>query len=154
MMSRAAWQGRLTAEFGRESVFFDRESTEPGTAWPKRIRDRVEGADAFLAIIGKRWLYLQDESSGRRRIDMEDDWVRQESITFIDRKDEQNKLLFLPVLLNGTSMPRKEHLDPALQRVCDHQAVQINNTGTTSDFLPIRQLLIQHRFQPIPPLWS
>ena len=44
--------------------------------WPDSIKDSLLHADLMLLIIGPHWLCVQDEQSGRRRIDMETDGVR------------------------------------------------------------------------------
>src|SRR3954470_14010245 len=58
-------------------------SAIPGTLWPKKIKEELQRVDTFLLVIGPNWLQLQDEISGRRRIDVSSDWVRREIILFL-----------------------------------------------------------------------
>ena len=74
----------LKEVFGKDKVFKDDHDIKPGEKWPKRLREEVLKCDVLLAIIDKRWLTVSDEKSGRRRLDSEDDWVRQEICTAIE----------------------------------------------------------------------
>lgn len=95
----------LESEFGLGNIFFDTESIKPGVDWPDTIKDSLTHADLMLLIIGPNWLYTQDEQSGKRRIDMDTDWVRREIITFMERKEKNRELVLIPVLVNGAKMP-------------------------------------------------
>jgi pterin-4a-carbinolamine dehydratase len=138
-------------EFGENNIFFDRDSAPPGTQWPDLIRNAIEEADALLVVIGQKWLHIQDTRSGRRRIDIEDDWVRQEILTFIGRKQTKKNLIILPLLVNGADMPRPEFLDDDLKQLCDYQPLRIGNNGSNLDFVQVKQRLIENRFRPITP---
>ena len=138
-------------EFGEKNIFFDQSSAPPGTAWPDSIRDAIEKADALIVVIGSIWLSIQDEKSGRRRIDIEDDWVRLEILTFLERKKAKKDLFILPLLVNGANMPRSEYLNENLRPLCNYQPMQIQNTGSSLDFVQVKQRLIQNRFQPVIP---
>lgn len=140
----------LRREFGEENVFFDQTSAPPGTAWPDAIRVAAEKADALLVVIGPKWLHTQDEKSGRRRLDIKDDWVRLEILTFLKRKKAtSNDLLILPLLVNGATMPRSEYVDNNLKPLCAYQPLEVPSRGTGLDFVQVKQRLIQCRFQPI-----
>lgn len=136
-------------DFGERNVFFDQTSASPGTKWPDSIREAIGHADALIVMIGPKWLYVQEEKSGRRRIDVEDDWVRLEILTFLERKKTNDDLFILPLLVNGAEMPRPEYLDMDLRPLCDYQALHLQDTGSPLDFIQIKQALIQHRFQPV-----
>ena len=141
----------LRSEFGQENIFFDTESMQPGVAWPDRIKDFLSHADLMLLIIGPNWLHVQDESSGKRRIDMDQDWVRLEITTFLNRKKENDKLILIPVLINGAKMPEKNFLDSTLSPICDLQFVRLDNTGSSLDFVQLKQTLLQNRVTPVNP---
>ena len=82
----AAWAGwladRLSQQFGRERVFFDREreSLPAGERFGPEIERRVREADVVLAVIGSDWL-VADERSGRPRVLDSEDFVRRELAT-------------------------------------------------------------------------
>lgn len=140
----------LRREFGEGNVFFDQTSAPPGTAWPDAIRVAAEKADALLVVIGPKWLHTQDEKSGRRRLDIKDDWVRLEILTFLKRKKAtSNDLLILPLLVNGATMPRSEYVDNDLKPLCAYQPMEVLSRGSGLDFVQVKQRLIQCRFQPI-----
>lgn len=140
----------LRREFGEGNVFFDQTSALPGTAWPDAIRVAAEKADALLVVIGPKWLHTQDEKSGRRRLDIKDDWVRLEILTFLKRKKAtSNDLLILPLLVNGATMPRSEYVDNDLEPLCTYQPMEVLSRGSGLDFVEVKQRLIQCRFQPI-----
>jgi hypothetical protein len=123
----------------------------PGTAWPDAIRAAAKKADALLVVIGPMWLHAQDEKSGRRRLDIKDDWVRLEILTFLKRKKatRSNDLLILPLLVNGATRPRSEYVDNELGPLCTYQPMEVPSRGSDLDFVQVKQQLIECRFQPI-----
>ena len=141
----------LRVEFGHENIFFDTESMHPGVDWPESIKDFLMISDLMLLIIGPNWLRIQDDYSGRRRIDMDNDWVRLEILSFLKRKYSNENLLLIPVLVNGAKMPEKDYLDEALGIICDFQYIQLSNTGSSLDFVPLKNLLLHNRIKPINP---
>ena len=76
---------QLGARFGPSQVFMDLRSIAPGDQWPRRIRTELTSSRVVLAVIGPEWLKSHDEY-GRRRVDLEDDWVRQELALAIHKK--------------------------------------------------------------------
>src|SRR5262245_59103137 len=76
----ARWVGRaILRTFGAQSVFVDIDSIRMGDDWQERINKALRSATILLPIIGPNWLRIADEF-GRRRLDKEDDWVRNEII--------------------------------------------------------------------------
>jgi len=59
---------RLSAALGREHVFMDIDTIEPGTDFTTAIDEAVTRADALLVVIGKNWTSVTDDD-GRRRLD-------------------------------------------------------------------------------------
>lgn len=66
----------ITSRLGETAAFMD-QTLRPGVAWRDELRAKVAAAAAMIVVIGPNWLHAQGEY-GRRRIDLEDDWVRQE----------------------------------------------------------------------------
>ena len=58
----------LANHFGRDRVFKDVDSIELGDDFVEVITTAVGSCDAFLALIGNRWLTITDQD-GRRRLD-------------------------------------------------------------------------------------
>lgn len=142
----------LRSEYGDGNVFLDYQSVEGGTEWPHAIRGALDEASAMLVLIGRNWLFMQDEHSGKRRIDLPDDWVRLELLRFLERKKNEENLLLLPILISGTKMPAKEHLDPELRQLCDLQALELPNTMSSLDFVQVKNRLVAARIRtPLPP---
>lgn len=139
----------LEKEFGEEKIFFDSSSIDPGMEWPETIKSSLDDAKILLVIIGDKWLHIQDIKSGRRRIDLANDWVRLEITTFLTRREKNHELQIIPVLLNNTEMPAKDFLNNEMSALCDFQAVRVNSTGHSTDFIRLKQVLIQHNISPI-----
>jgi tetratricopeptide (TPR) repeat protein len=77
--SNGAWlYTELVHRFGDEHVFLDAESIPAGADFVEELLHRVRSARVVLAVIGPRWLVATDPTTGRRRLDDPDDWVRRE----------------------------------------------------------------------------
>lgn len=133
----------LKSEYGENNIFLDHTSMSGGEQWPDSIRKALDEAAVLMVIVGKNWLFMQDEESGKRKIDMEDDWVRKEILHFLERYHADKELLILPVLINGAKMPKKEHLDSAISELCDFQAMELPNTMSSVDFVHIKYRLVK-----------
>lgn len=106
---------RLVYAFGRDSVFKDVDTLQRGDDFPDVLRDWVSRCDVFLAMIGPRWLLVQDED-GRRRIDNPKDWVRQETVLALERG---NACIVIPTLVEQASLPDAQALPKALAKLRD-----------------------------------
>jgi hypothetical protein len=116
----AGWLSeRLVEHFGRDQVFKDVDSLEPGDDFADAITGAVGSCAALIAVIGEQWLALCDER-GRRQLDNPEDFVRLEIETALDRG-----VRVIPVLVNGASMPRSVDLPPSLQKLARRQAVEL-----------------------------
>ena len=80
-----AISAQLGARFGPSQVFMDVRSIAPGDSWPQRIQDALTSSTVVLAVIGPKWLMSHDQY-GRRRLDLKNDWVRQELALAIKEK--------------------------------------------------------------------
>ena len=67
----------LERRFGKENVFLSHESIPIGAPWPDALLENARTCDAFLALIGPKWLTIEG-TGGRPRIFADDDWVRRE----------------------------------------------------------------------------
>jgi len=133
----------LRHEYGDSNVFLDYQSIEGGSEWPKEIQTALDESSAMMLLIGKNWLFMQDEESGKRRIDLEHDWVRKEIVRFLARMRDDPSLLLLPILIGGAKMPNKQHLDPALEPLCDLQAIELPLTMSSLDFVQVKHRLVR-----------
>lgn len=102
---------RLVYAFGRENVFKDVDSIQRGDDFPDVLREWVMTCDVFLAVIGQKWLTVQDET-GHRRIDSEKDWVRRETQMALER---DKGVVLIPTIVDGASLPGEYALPDALR---------------------------------------
>ena len=63
--------------YGSAAVFMDVDRIRVGAKWQEVIRNAIARADVLVLVIGPTWLRMDDEF-GRRRIDKDGDWVREE----------------------------------------------------------------------------
>jgi formylglycine-generating enzyme required for sulfatase activity len=75
----------------------------------------------LLAIIGKGWLNAQTDS-GERRLELPDDWVRNE--IFLAFKLD---VPVIPVLVEGAAMPSEKSLPHDLRRLAPLQPARVRN---------------------------
>jgi pterin-4a-carbinolamine dehydratase len=117
--------GRLLStihlELGRDTVFMDTSSIEPGKQWPKELEEALQKAQIVIVVIGTKWIRISDEY-GLRRIDQEDDWVRRE----IEFALCENKKL-LPLLVRGAKMPPSNKLPTSISALTQWQALEIRD---------------------------
>jgi hypothetical protein len=73
----SAYAGRLydhlVDRFGKNCVFMDVDSIEPGVDFIEVLRDTVGSCDVLIAVIGKHWLMAADAEG--RRLDRAEDLV-------------------------------------------------------------------------------
>jgi uncharacterized protein YecT (DUF1311 family) len=110
---------RLAQHFGKETVFRDIDSMEPGVDFRDQISKALTTSDVLLAIVGPKWLGLGEGT--RHRIENEDDPVRVEVETALTRK-----IPIVPVLVGGMMMPEAIHLPPSLRDFAYRQAVTVD----------------------------
>ncbi|MGV0028943.1 4a-hydroxytetrahydrobiopterin dehydratase [Phormidesmis priestleyi] len=135
----SAEAGRLYStilrELGKETVFMDTSSIDPGTHWTDELEAALQEARIVIVVIGPEWLRIADEF-GLRRIDQTDDWVRRE-VEFA--LHEHKKLL--PLLVRGAKMPPSDKLPAAIGALTQRQAVEVRDAYWEHDIkLVLEQL--------------
>lgn len=114
---------RLARHFGPSAVFMDIEGgISRGTDFVTAIEQAVAGVDAMVVVIGHHWSTCTDDR-GLRRLDSDNDWVRQEIVSAL-RRD----ILVLPVLVGGATMPRAEDLPENIRGLARKQATEITDS--------------------------
>jgi hypothetical protein len=86
-------------------------------------------------LIGTHWLTSTD-SSGSRRIDDPDDFIRIEVETAL----VQSKIV-VPVLINGARMPHSEDLPSGLASLLRRQALEVSSQSLASDLERLVEIL-------------
>ena len=112
----------LCRKFGLRNVYFDLDSLQAGLDWRKQIDAMVKGCDVMLVVIGDRW--LQVDESGRSRLEDEDDLVRFEVSSALNRE-----IPVIPVLVGNASIPAKVNLHEVVRTLYYRQAVEVRATA-------------------------
>lgn len=109
-----------------------------GTQWPETIREELSEADIVVSIIGPEWLSARDQHY-KRRIDQEDDWVRQE----LEIALQLNKTI-IPLLFDESPMPPPEALPPSLAALSSRQGLPVRTGSFDSDVQPLLREILEH----------
>jgi beta-lactam-binding protein with PASTA domain len=132
----AGWlYDHLVAQFGRDQVFKDVDSIEPGDDFAEVIADAVGSCDVLLVLIGDRWLTITDED-GKRRLDNSDDLIRLEIEAALARD-----VRVIPILVGRTGMPPAEQLPASLVRLARRQALELSPARFKSDMTRLLRAL-------------
>ncbi|HBX69167.1 MAG TPA: hypothetical protein DEH25_07245, partial [Chloroflexi bacterium] len=112
---------RLGAHFGRQNIFMDVDTIQPGENFVEAIESAVSSCDVLIALIGDEWLTITDED-GKRRLENPHDFVRVEITAALKRG-----IRVIPVLLAGTEMPKARELPNDLQLMTELNAPEIRH---------------------------
>ena len=139
---------RLHARFpGR--VFMDVTGINPGADFTRVIQDTVGSCHVLLAIIGKQWLTIADNSP-TPRIQRDDDYVRREIATALYRN-----IHVIPVLVREAKMPTQQSLPPDLTGLSTRNALEISDDDFEHDaqrlISAIEYVMGERRVAPPPP---
>ena len=113
--------GDLVKAYGRKNVLIDVAGMAKGRDFRITIAQRLEECSVFLAVIGRSWLTITDDS-GNRRLDDPRDLVRVETAAALKRN-----LPVLPVLVNGAQMPREVDLPDELKDLAYRDGVELTH---------------------------
>ena len=118
------WVSRLVEELRRhfpsEQIFQDITSIDPGADFHEALEKALVTAGVMLAVIDPHWLSATDQR-GRRRLDLPNDWVRQEIVESLRRPG----MRVFPLLVDGAQMPSEEELPDPLQPLVRRQAFEL-----------------------------
>lgn len=122
----AAWTGRLhdglATVFTRSRVFMDVDGhIEVADRWADILEQRLKECRVLVAVIGPQWLTCT--RNDRRRIDHDDDWVRREIATALQRR-----ISVVPVLVGGARLPGPDDLPPDIADLTRYQPATIDDT--------------------------
>lgn len=117
----------LSAEFGRQRVFFDVVASNKGRDFRRVISDNVNQCDAALVVIGPKWLEIVD-SEGRQRLSRPDDFVRLEVLAALQRD-----VPVIPVLVRGARMPSPSQVPEDLRELVYRDGVELTHARWDSD---------------------
>jgi septum formation protein len=118
---------KLESSFPRQ-VFLDTSSLPSGSRWPNEIQAALERAQIVLVLIGEKWLTCHNPVDGRRRLDEDQDWVRLELKTAI----QKNKTL-IPILISPVRMPAETSLPEDIRGLTRYQAFNLDQNRLDTD---------------------
>jgi hypothetical protein len=116
----------LVERLGASRVFRDFDSLHGGDDVSRMLEQQLAQCVVMLVVIGPRWLTAGTD--GRRRLDEPDDWVRHEIATALRRGCR-----VVPVLLDGTSLPKAEQLPPDIAGLAGCLARRIRHDQVEQD---------------------
>ncbi len=115
--------GKLSEEFGPDSVFFDVDNIPLGVDFRRHLDDAVAGCDVLLALVGDQWLTTVD-SNGKRRLDDKNDFNRIEIESALTRG-----IPVVPVLAGHAKMPSETDLPESLREFAYRNASELRSGG-------------------------
>jgi hypothetical protein len=118
---------RLAETFGPDNLFMDVDNIPVGINFEEYLKSQVAACDVVLSVIGPNWLNAKDETD-HRRLDKPDDFVAIELAAALARD-----ILVIPVLVDGTRMPKASELPVSLRPLALRNAIQVRNTNFGND---------------------
>ncbi|MGM1065318.1 TIR domain-containing protein [Saccharothrix sp. Mg75] len=131
----------LSDNFGKESVFRDCVSMDPGEPYPQAIRNALYSADVLVAVVGPNWM-VRDPSTGKPRIESEDDWVRMEIAHALSHGIPVVPVLLLDTPENATT-PRHHELPADIKRFASIQAARFSQRRFGKDVADLVERLVE-----------
>lgn len=110
---------RLREKFGDVAIFTDVDSIPIGEDFRTHLASAVEQCHVLLAVIGRKWVSIED-SKGQRRLDHPTDFVRTEIELALDRK-----IPVVPLLAHGITMPTDDQLPDSIKQLAFRNATTI-----------------------------
>lgn len=116
-------------------VFMDVDDVAPGEDFVAALDRTLSSCDTLLALIGRTWLSAAD-AAGRRRIEKDDDFVRAEIATALERG-----IRFIPILVQDATMPTAGDLPASLKGLARRQASALRHSRWADDIARIAEVL-------------
>ena len=120
-------------------IFKDNSILEKGHDFEPPIKQALEKATCMLVLIGEHWLFQYDDETGRRRLDMPDDWVRRE----IEQAFAKS-IAVLPVVAPGAKIPSQAALPDSLHALRKRTPLYIRAESYIEDRHAVLNELLQH----------
>ncbi len=127
----AGYAGRLYDQlikhFGRDHIFMDIDHIEPGEDFFDVIQEKLSTVNVAIILIGKQWLDIKD-STGQKRLNDPDDFVRLEIASIFERK-----IRAIPVLVGNAILPKSTQLPELLTSLARRNAFEISDRRFLQD---------------------
>jgi hypothetical protein len=111
---------RLTARYGRNTIFIDVDNVPLGTDFRKHIQEVWSKIAVLIVVIGPNWLGVAPSAAVGRIYDRRDP-VRIEVETALGRD-----ITVIPILVDGASMPSAVQLPKSLRAFADRNAAKVD----------------------------
>jgi len=134
---------RLAMEFGAEQIFLDVKGIPPGADFAKKLLFEIGQAVALVVVLGKDWHMTQDEETGDKRIGQEDDWVRLEIRTAIQRR-----IPIFPLLIDDAKPPPAKALPDDIMPLLAVQHRPVRQTHVDEDLRSVIDALAEQTGVP------
>ena len=105
----------------------DVDTIEAGVDFVDVLQNAVRSCDVLVALIGRSWLNIKDET-GKHRLDNPEDFVRVEIAAALSRN-----IRVIPVLVDGVPMPRSPELPGNLKPLARRNALEVNHQSFNAD---------------------
>jgi hypothetical protein len=121
--------GKLKNSFGQGRVFLDVRGIDAGDDFATVLKEQLRRATVLIVLIGKNWLHVHDEF-GRRRLDKEHDWVRQEIRGALQKQDCR----VIPVLIDDAELPNEKGALPEdISALLTRQRIRVRQANSDDD---------------------
>jgi hypothetical protein len=136
----------LKRTFGETRIFLDVRGIDAGDEFAAVLEENLQRAVVLIVLIGTGWLHVQDKY-GRRRLDKEDDWVRNEIRIGLQRQSCK----VIPVLIDDAELPtEKEALPEDIAGLLGRERIRIRQTNSEDDIEALSKKLEDAGFWRLP----
>jgi len=111
----------------KRDLFVDVDNIPIGVDFEAHLQTKISQCDAVLAVIGPGWLTAR-APNGKPRLDSSDDFVRTEIAAALQRG-----IPVVPVLLDGTPMPRADQLPADIRGLVKRNGAQLDRKSFRAD---------------------
>lgn len=127
----------LSAIFGSENVFLASKSILPGERFDARLLRAVWRSDALVAVIGSRWLDIENTRGGRALGDPQD-WTRREILEAFS-----HQVTVIPLLVGDVPRFAAHDLPVALADLTRVQSIRFDHRNPEVGLGQLRNRLAQ-----------
>ena len=118
---------QLAGLINPEAVFFDQDM-RPGSDFPDEIKQALARVKLVLVLIGPGWLQaMVDRADGTPRTD----WVLEEVKAALERLEQRDGLVLMPLLVQGATMPVEGSLPDGLDTLWRQNAAALKAQAAT-----------------------
>jgi hypothetical protein len=136
---------KLKSIFGQDHVFLDVREIQAGDDFTAELTSQLQRATVLIVLIGNNWLLVHDKY-GRRRLDQENDWVRREIRTALEKEGCK----VIPVLLDDAELPNEEEALPEdISALLKRQRIRVRQTNSEDDIEALIKVLMSSGFQSL-----